>query len=62
METLHRHCNSGFMSDSLPLVVVGAPGSGKTSLVAAFAKQVRSSDASRVLSWWSCPLGRVYCP
>jgi Cdc6-like AAA superfamily ATPase len=39
MESLHRHCNSGYMSDSLPMVVVGAPGSGKTSLVAAFAKQ-----------------------
>ena len=36
---LFRHCDSGYLSESLPLVVVGAPGSGKTSLMAAFAKR-----------------------
>jgi hypothetical protein len=36
---LFRHCDSGYLSASLPLVVVGAPGSGKTSLMAAFAKK-----------------------
>lgn len=38
MEELRRHAQSNYQSESLPLVVVGAPGSGKTSLVAAFAK------------------------
>ena len=38
METLQRHAQASFTSDSLPLVVVGSPGSGKTSLVSAFAR------------------------
>jgi ABC-type molybdenum transport system ATPase subunit/photorepair protein PhrA len=42
-EELIRHCDTGVHSDSLPLVVVGAPGSGKTSLVAAFAKHYMES-------------------
>jgi hypothetical protein len=53
MDALHRHCNSGYMAESLPLVVVGAPGSGKTSLVAAFAKQYVLSPLP--LTIFACP-------
>jgi MoxR-like ATPase len=38
-DALFTHADTGYTADSLPLVVVGAPGSGKTSLVAAFAKR-----------------------
>jgi hypothetical protein len=34
-----RQCDNGYFSESLPLMVVGAPGCGKTSLLAAFAKR-----------------------
>eukprot|EP01138_Halocafeteria_seosinensis_P010237 gb/GECG01010455.1/.p1 GENE.gb/GECG01010455.1/~~gb/GECG01010455.1/.p1 ORF type:complete len:2817 (+),score=410.58 gb/GECG01010455.1/:1-8451(+) len=38
MNELEQVANSSFNTDSLPFIVVGAPGSGKTSLVTSFAK------------------------
>jgi hypothetical protein len=62
---LFRHCDSGNMSASLPLVVVGAPGSGKTSLMAAFAKRcvpvsgVRPFVSVGFCRWQLCWRGRL---